>query len=457
MSRAASRTLAAVLLSLAAHSAAGAELLTGTLAQWLEKKAAPALVETMGRHPRFQGESLQIVPMRNGEPSAASDALTEEIRRYLTYELLKQSQLRVLWRAPDTRCEVLHRPPLLLGVELSRRGTSQQRAQLRLAVIDPQENIWVPGINLRWQGNLTRAQQRARAQSAGTPQSDAVAVDRNDTEALAERLVADMACRLPFGLEGTVYIAAAEQPALAELRTAVMAQLASRPRYAFATDAARADWLIQLSVREAAGEAPDRGSLPTLRAVLRDAEGHSEQWLAQINLSTAPGAPVTAADTSRADRRARAPLAVAPFTLSNLAPCPDRPEERCALIETETSEASYLLAFQTRDGHLEGRFCSDALALRPAGSKRYRVRLDEAERVSLHLVATADRALAKTLRSQLRRAPGQCNGAATSYQSWLQQLSRVLGKGDAGYEWRTLTVSEDALSQVAATHPSENP
>ena len=456
MSRIASRTLAVIVLCLAAHSAAGAELLTGALAQWLEKQAAPELIEILGRHPRFQGESLQIVPMRNGEPAAASDALTEAIRQYLTYELLKQSQLRVLWRAPDTRCDLVSRPPLLLGVELSRRGASRQRAQLRLAVIDPQENIWVPGINLQWQGNLNRAQQTARQQTAQTPQTGSAAIDRTDTQTLAQRLVDAMECRLPFGLEGTVYIADTEDPDLTALRTAVMAQLASRPRYAFATAAARADWLIQLTVREATG---NRAGMPTLRAVLQDGEGHSEQWLAQINLSTAPGATVATAAPARTGSRtpAPSPLALAPLTLATLAPCADRSEERCALAETETSQQSFLLAFQTRNGRLEGRFCDDALQLRPAGPKRYRVRLGDTERVSLHLVVTEDRALAKILRSQLRRAPGQCKGVATSYQSWLAGLSRALDRSDAGYLWRTLAVSDDALSQVATTHSSENP
>lgn len=456
MSRIASRTLAAIVLLLATHSTAAAELLTGTLAQWLEKQAAPELIEILGRHPRFQGESLQIVPIRNGEPSATSDALTEAIRQYLTYELLKQSQLRVLWRAPDTRCDLVNRPPLLLGVELSRRGASRQRAQLRLAVIDPQENIWVPGINLQWQGNLTRAQQTARQQTVLTPQTGSAAIDRTDTQTLAERLVDAMECRLPFGLEGTVYIADAEDPDLTALRAAIMGQLASRPRYAFAKDAARADWLIQLTVREAAG---NRAGMPTLRAVLQDAQGDSEQWLAQINLSTAPGKPVTAAASARIDRRSpgKSPLALAPLTLATLAPCADRSETRCALVETETSQQSFLFAFQTRDGRLEGRFCDDALQLRPPGPKRFRVRLDETERVSLHLVATEDRALAKILRSQLRRAPGQCKGVANSYQSWLAGLSRALGRSDAGYLWRTLAVSDDAVSQVATTHRSENP
>ena len=53
--------------------AAEERLLTGALGRWLSDSAAPELAEALGRHPRFKGEVIRIVAMRNGKPDDAGN------------------------------------------------------------------------------------------------------------------------------------------------------------------------------------------------------------------------------------------------------------------------------------------------------------------------------------------------------------------------------------------------
>ncbi|MEM1231638.1 MAG: hypothetical protein AAGI15_13935 [Pseudomonadota bacterium] len=446
-----------------AAPAHAAELLTGALAQWLEGRAAPQLVETLGRHPRFQGESVLLVPMQGGQPSAASDELTERIREHLTYELLTQSQARILWRAPANDCPLRQRPPLLLGVELDRRGS---RGSLRMAVIDTEENIWVPGVNLRWQGTLSRAQQRAATAPRQVVHSNAP-LPLQDAPAIARRVVDALDCRLPAGLEGALYLAVDDDPELPRIREAARRLLARRSAFSFADSAADADWVLTLQLPQAGTEA----AMPTLRAVLRDSDRDQEQWLAQVPLAVSDTLSSETARTAGPDAPAgdqslsasidlpasNEPLTLLPLALEAIEPCKPQAKVRCALIESGTNLASHLFVFQTRDGQIEGRFCENPVSQRDAGPKRYRVRLAEDEQVALHLVATASQPFARKLQRHLKRAPGQCDARGRSYRSWLQGLTRLLADRPADYQWQSLRLSAAQLPQLASSDNKETP
>ena len=52
-----------------------AEELSGELGLWLTETVAPKLKRHVGQHPRFAGTTLQFVALRDGQPSARSNAL----------------------------------------------------------------------------------------------------------------------------------------------------------------------------------------------------------------------------------------------------------------------------------------------------------------------------------------------------------------------------------------------
>ena len=110
-----------------AAAAASGGLLDGELGRWLEKEAAPQLLDTLDRHPRFNGEILRIVPMRNGEPISATDRLNLTIQRALEHRLLQSTGVRIATQGNPGRCDLRTDIPYLLGVEVGGDGPNRHR------------------------------------------------------------------------------------------------------------------------------------------------------------------------------------------------------------------------------------------------------------------------------------------------------------------------------------------
>ena len=171
-------------------------MLDGELGRWLEKEAAPHLLDTLDRHPRFNGEILRIVPMRNGEPISATDRLNLTIQRALEHRLLQSTGVRIATQGNPGRCDLRTDIPYLLGVEVGGDGLNRHR--VHLAIADVQEGLWVNGASKTWSGRLTSAQRAALREqiSVAQPGSLANPLSIRDAAAVANTLYRQMTCDL---------------------------------------------------------------------------------------------------------------------------------------------------------------------------------------------------------------------------------------------------------------------
>ncbi|MDZ7684836.1 MAG: hypothetical protein U5O39_07355 [Gammaproteobacteria bacterium] len=82
--------------------------------------------------------------MRDGQPVAISDGLTDRVRDQLTTSLLSQSSARIVLDRTDrcTPASVAH----VLGIEIERDTGADYRVSL--AIVDIEEGIWVNGTSL---------------------------------------------------------------------------------------------------------------------------------------------------------------------------------------------------------------------------------------------------------------------------------------------------------------------
>ncbi len=163
----------ALLVLLMCGSAQGASY--STLDRWLADSAAPALADTLSKHPRFSGEVIRMSAMHDSRLVEASNALVRAIERDLTLHLNRFERVRIRWpgTAPAPSDPPAH---YVLGIEV--RAEGGYRHSVTLAIIDLAEKIWVSGTATRWEGRLTRSQEQMLATAstlpAATPTSVAV-------------------------------------------------------------------------------------------------------------------------------------------------------------------------------------------------------------------------------------------------------------------------------------------
>ena len=187
---------AALFSASASAAAASGGLLNGDLGRWLETQAAPQLLDTLDRHPRFRGETLRIVPMRNGEPISTTNRLNLTIQRALEHRLLQSTGVRIATQANPGRCDLRTDVPYLLGVEIGGDGPSRHR--VHLAIADVEEGIWVNGASDTWSGRLTTAQRAALRERISVSQPGTLAnpLSIQDAVAVANTLYGQLTCDL---------------------------------------------------------------------------------------------------------------------------------------------------------------------------------------------------------------------------------------------------------------------
>ena len=151
--------LSLAILSAMSQAASG-ELFGGELGNWLSRDAQPTLVKLLSSHPRFHGERVRVVVMRDGQPATESDGLSQAIRAQLTHELAQIDNVQLVWGDSRRGCEVPRKTPYLLGVEVSQE--SRTRYLVRIAMVDVEEGAWVSGASLQWRGQLTQEERRVR-------------------------------------------------------------------------------------------------------------------------------------------------------------------------------------------------------------------------------------------------------------------------------------------------------
>lgn len=454
------RRAAALALALLAawvcSSASHASTLDGALADWVTQKAGPELVEVLGNHPRFKGETLTVVTMRDGAPSTRSTALNRALEEAVTHQLLKQSQVRVTWRSQQTQCGAPRSVPYLLGIEIS--NASRSRASVNIVLVDVEENIWVPGVHLSWRGVLSRNEQLALRKEVS--RSPLGTVDRplaaENAGKVAERLYEQMRCAFPRGLDGTVTVGPADSSQMRPIAEALRSRVRQSSQFETPAVPEDARWIIALRpTQRGAG-----GSATRLDLALTETSRGSEQQVASVFVRGMTRLADTEPDRNVGqDQHAvtDSETAVEPVSTGLLSaliqtssgPCPDRLDQQCASVEIEVLQPSYLLVFRTQNGNLTGVQCKSHARRSEASRKRYRLSVHPDVTTGLYVLATTERAVARSLQSVLRRAPGSCSNTRHSTARWLDRLSNDIASYADAVEWRAIHLDSEAALKVA--------
>jgi hypothetical protein len=439
--------------------AASGGLLGGELGRWLEKEAAPQLLDTLDRHPRFNGEILRIVAMRNGEPISTTDRLNLSIQRALEHRLLQSTSVRIATQGNPGRCDLRTDIPYLLGVEVGGDGPSRHR--VHLAIADVQEGLWVNGASKTWSGRLTSAQRAALREriSVAQPGSLANPLSIRDAVAVANTLYGQMTCDLRSVPTNEVRLVSDEQQLDGVKRHIDTRLRASTKLRSIATSAATA-WTLRIRSTASVGSQRD------VIMELEDPNGvHPTQRLASVAVAGFGSRPLVSGATSATKPMATLAASGGPNWLSGLrhqavpaeGVCADQTNAVCMEVGLELYQPVYLLVFHTRGPRIEMPNCGKTPGRRREGERRFRVVVGNNAHHSavadggFYAIATDRSNVARALQRHLDEAPGACRakrGPAT-FDSWLGQLDQLLTRHGRSIQWQAIHFKRDAEQVVS--------
>jgi hypothetical protein len=427
---------------------------------------APKLGKTLGRHPRFKGETVRLVALTPGDPTGRSNRLAQAVERRLRERLLEFDGLRLAADRPQPDCEPP--PPIAYLVRLEVAAAGARQGRVHIAVVDLAEAVWVSGISHRWQGALSAAERSALTAPIvhASPGTAGSPIPLEDPAAVAAAMKADLACALPRGLDGALYVATPEPLALSRVGLALQAELMFEPLAAVTPDREQARWLLTLEADDSAADVRE------LNLTLADAGGGHRQRVASVFVSGSLGGTgggdvpaVVAAPVPEAMPRPEPPGLLTALEMRPARPegiCDDRKARinSCVEIAFELRERAYLFVVSTRDHAVVEAPCDAAIERVDPGPRRYRIRVppgafavdaaDTGPDAGFYVLAARERAVAQRLHDTLASAPGACSRAAGRQgAAWLEELDGVLHRLGDRVSWRAVHVAHDSAGIVA--------
>ena len=452
--------LAALLVTASPVSADA--LLAGSLGQWLEQSAAPELTDILSNHPKFKGETIRIVPMRDGKPADGSDQLNHAMQQFLTHRLLRDGNIRIAWSNREMHCGVPREIPYLLGLEVSKK--SYQEHRVSIAMVDVEEAIWVSGIGLRWEGRLSSSERRALQQPVLQPDNGSIArpLAVREADKIAELLEARMRCNLQTGIDGSVFFDASSQTEINRVIRSLERELALTPLAPVTNRRQDADWIMHALSEPAGGGASEL--IVTLKP---NAENVAIQRVASVfvtGLVVADDAPDTNPSNQRrlveasfAEQDLLTALTFHPSPQAGICGTARARANTCIEVQFQLLDPAYLVVFRTSGNSVNALNCTTTQKQFARGTRRYRMRVPPTGLPSnrpdagIYALATQSSRIANVLAKHVRKAPGACRSSTegNSYAEWLADFRTLIIDHEDVVDWQVLHMRHDPSGLAA--------
>lgn len=368
--------------------------LSGELGRWIKSNAGPELARLIQEEPRFIGEAIDIIALRDGHPAAVDDGLTESIREALRHLLLNQSGIRMPLQTTN-QCQAT-RTHIVLGISIDQQDAYQHRVQL--ALLDLDENMWINQSSQVWLGRLSRQQDRLLGTFV-SPDDDVF--DQDNAAAIASMIDEKVRCGMPL-----------PQPVYIETEN---------PHWQKAVES-----LLEKHLDITRDPIEAASSLVMIRQQqqlnIHVASPHNTYSLTRLALSS---------------RHPESPL-ISAITLSNRKIECRGQGRRCIDIEYETYKDAFVFEFFTRSGELTALNC-DTRPRVTSGQVRKGLRVPDAGHpsrpaLSYYVLATRNPAIAEKLADSLHAASRRCHGEADANNR--KQLALLVASKEV--TWRSL-------------------
>lgn len=408
-------------LSLIAGVACGAEVVGGSLGNWLDHEATPHLVEVLDHHPRLEGAPIRITEMRDGHPVAFSNRLTADIREQLTHSLLSRSNATIVLDDPG-RCRPVE-VDNMLGIEVERAGRDHR---VSLAIVDVAEGVWINGTNLLWNGRLSTPQRRAfESRDVGDIAAPGI-YDLETPVTIADALYEQLQCHRQ--IPAPILLAPSPDPIGRKIMGRLRERLSTGTLLTVDPDDAESTLMLRMP-------APDAREL-SLELSPRD--GDTSVRIAEVTVSRA-------VERFAAATQARS-LVSEIFVRDH--PRDEKCEPgraSCIDVEFELFEPAWTVMFYTVGDEVAPVSC--AMPDRLVGIRQYGLNVPpqaSAERPALgfYVLAFEDRASARSVQRSLVATSSRCEGrgGARANEKWIATLADGL---NGGADWQAIFFERD--------------
>ncbi len=191
------------------------------LDRWVDRDLVPYVRQQLLAHPRFKGETVMFVVLRDNVPAAVSNALALSLRDRLLDAAVDTPGVSIGWQqgrgtsqlapaAIDCTQNDVH---YYIGLELEQLLDSRYAVTLR--ALDLEDRSWVTGFGRGWQGRLTTIQRQAMRQARVDETflgSRDVPFNLAQTDLLAAHLAHALSCTLLRGDNGEYVVARGAAP-----------------------------------------------------------------------------------------------------------------------------------------------------------------------------------------------------------------------------------------------------
>ena len=175
------------------------------LDRWIDKDLIPHVQKQLLNHPRFKGETVMFVVLRDNLPAPVSNALAISLRDRLLDAAVNTPGVSVGWQqgrssklpssqAIDCTRDEVH---YYIGIELAQELDGSYTVSVR--ALDLEDRNWVTGFGKSWQGQLGTIQRQAIRQrriDTTFQGSRDVPFSLAQTDLLAAHLAHELSCSL---------------------------------------------------------------------------------------------------------------------------------------------------------------------------------------------------------------------------------------------------------------------
>jgi hypothetical protein len=209
------RLLLIILVLIAQAIPATAESREKDLDRWVDRELIPHVKHQLLTHPRFKGETVMFVVLKDNAPTPASNELAISLRDRVLDAAVNTPGVSVGWQhgggaatagTIDCTRDNVH---YYIGLELAQELDSSYSVSVR--ALDLEDRSWVAGFGKRWQGQLRAIHRQAMRQSridATFLGSREVPFSLAQTDLLAASLAHDLSCALLKETDGEYLVVA---------------------------------------------------------------------------------------------------------------------------------------------------------------------------------------------------------------------------------------------------------
>jgi len=257
------RLIATLLTLLVAITPAAA----ADLGTWVEDELAPWLATQLTEHPRFKGETVVFVALDNGTPAPVTNELNLALKQRLTTLLIDTPGIRIGWQPGhevgarsstpvDCTHDTVH---YYIGINTRKLIGGKYRVMLRM--LDGEDLSWISGTSKRWEGPLTKKQERAYKKEITDDYfrgGREVPYSMRQQDLLAAQLAHELGCKLLGQVAGEYVIHAnpnaAADPALPGALALVRNNLSGQPALRLTANAEAANAKLEGQAHAIAGD-----------------------------------------------------------------------------------------------------------------------------------------------------------------------------------------------------------